>query len=167
MAGRKPYRRRRRIAPGFLSCARCDRDLPDGTGSEPSAFRWRTDRGKRSPMSYCFACERIVIGFYHDRLMRNDPDFAERQRVSTRAWHERKRAMSRDERQWATDLLKSDVQVLVKQGWSRRAIAAAIEANTTSISMWEKGARLAFATTVVRVHPRLLALRDVPVGRDG
>ena len=164
MAGRK----RRRIAPGYIACAQCDRDLPDGTGLDadgsliPSAFRLRRRNGKYTPVSYCFACERIRGRATWERL-RTDPVFQEKKRVYERARQAEAKAPHRQKRIRETTMLGDDVRALVERGWSRRAIQEATGVSRGSLRRWEHATGLVLESTVARLHSRLLALRGLPV----
>ena len=146
---------RRRIRPNWLSCSRCDGDFPEDDFREVHDGRpGRSEKPYRA--SRCRTCERISNIIDQDQRRREDPAFAERRRVVIMRCRRRKSARLREEREWATALLRRNVCTLIERGWSCRGIADALGCNKTSIRVWARGSRLVKGQTVARLHLKML-----------
>lgn len=157
---------RRRIAPGLISCCHCNRDLDAQTAFRQIHDKRRRDPDQKFPTSRCRECEKVYLAKYVMGWEARDlAHVKEIRRRGARKWRERvQQPKRREERRWASDLMRSDVAALRERGWTYTAIAAAIGSDRTSVRDWAEGRRRAQAATVLRHHAKLMALREAPVG---
>lgn len=141
---------RRRIFPGYLSCAICDRDLPV---EEFRIQRQRLADGSVAERrySYCKPCA-SAMNCAEAKRKKCDPTQRARNRESWNRQYKRQSKERRQEREFRLSAARAAIARLIASGMSRRAIALKASVHEQSIAKWSRGEGAPFSrhVTVLR-----------------